>query len=198
MLTPAAAPELLSRRSGGDWDLRFGAFLRRTSLPAQVQSAIDQPDVAVGLWKISQHAPCCRIELFGQQADVIAAREQTIEQRPCFRVTALQNVVVDEPEAACEERAFSGRQPIIDIVCFITQHELVIDQEPVFDRSKRALYPRIGRGQKADQRHQQETGVELFGAVGLHEAVELAIEAALTDFGVNFIGKSAAAPGLFV
>ena len=59
--------------------LRFGAFLCRARLPAQIERAVDQTDVTVGLRKIAQHAAGQRIELFGEQTHVIAAREQTIE-----------------------------------------------------------------------------------------------------------------------
>jgi len=46
---------------------------------AQVERAVDQPDVTVGLRKIAQHPAGQRIKLFGEQTDIIAAGEQTIE-----------------------------------------------------------------------------------------------------------------------
>ena len=65
--------------------------------------------MAVGLGKIAQHAAGYRIELLGEQTDVVAAREQTIEQLSGFRVAGLQYVVVDQPEAACEETLLRPR-----------------------------------------------------------------------------------------
>jgi hypothetical protein len=65
--------------------------------------------VAVGLRKVAQHAAGYRIQLFGEQADVIAAREQTIEQTPRFRITALQDVMVDEPKAARQKCSLSRK-----------------------------------------------------------------------------------------
>jgi hypothetical protein len=69
-------------------------------LPAQVKRAIDQTDVTVRLWEVSQHTPSQRIELFGEQANVVTVREQTLEQLSRFCIAALQDVIVDEPEAA--------------------------------------------------------------------------------------------------
>ena len=60
--------------------------------------------------------------------------------------------------------------------------------------AKRSLYPRIAGGEKADERNEQQARIEPLGAIGLHEAVELAIETALTDFGMDFIGDLAPPP----
>src|SRR5262249_62042955 len=48
-----------------------------------------------------------------------------------------------------------------------------------------------GAGKTADEREQQQAGVEPLGAVGLHKAVELAVEAVLTDLGMDFVGDCA-------
>jgi predicted RNase H-like nuclease (RuvC/YqgF family) len=52
----------------------------RARMPAQVERAVDQTDVTVGLRKIAQHAAGQRIELFGEQTDIIAAREQKVSR----------------------------------------------------------------------------------------------------------------------
>ena len=49
----------------------FGALFYWPGLPAQAKRAVDQTDVAVGLRKIAQHPATSRIELLGEQADVI-------------------------------------------------------------------------------------------------------------------------------
>jgi hypothetical protein len=54
-------------------DTWFGPFLCRTSLPSQVKRTVDQADVTVSLGEIAQHSAAQRIDLFGQQAHVIAA-----------------------------------------------------------------------------------------------------------------------------
>ena len=53
--------------------LGFGSLLRRPGLPAQIERAVDQSDMTIGLRKIAQHAAGQRIELFGKQSHVIAA-----------------------------------------------------------------------------------------------------------------------------
>src|SRR5262249_54821918 len=60
-------------RSGDRRPLRVGALLCRALLPTQIERAVDQTDVTVGLWKIAQHAAAQWIEFLRQQADVIAA-----------------------------------------------------------------------------------------------------------------------------
>ena len=47
---------------------------------------------------------------------------------------------------------------------------------------------------EADERNHQETCVEPLGAVGLHKAVEVAVETALTDFRKDFVGDLAPPP----
>src|SRR5262249_11646813 len=64
-------------------------------------------------------------------------------------------------------------------------------QQFVLDRSKRSLDPRLVCGKKTDERKQQQAGVEPLGAVGLHKAVEFAVETVLADLGMNFVGDCA-------
>lgn len=58
------------------WLLRFGALLRRPHLPAQIERAVDEADMTIGLWKIPEHAASPRVKLFREQAYLVAAREQ--------------------------------------------------------------------------------------------------------------------------
>ena len=108
---------------------------------------------------------------------------------------ALQNVIVDKPEAASQKRAFTFRQAVTRIFGFITQNKLSIDEELVLDRSKRALDSWIACGKKAYEWNQKQAGIEPLGAVGLHKTVKVAVETALTDLGMNFVGEFA--PPLF-
>ena len=126
--------------------------------------------------------------------DVVAARKQTVEQLAGFGIAALQDVIVDQPEAAREKRAFARRQAVAWVFGFVAQHEFVVDQQALLDRPKRSADPRIVRWKKADKRDQQQAGVEPLGAVGLHEAVEVAVEAALADLRMDFIGDLAPPP----
>ena len=151
--------------------------------------------MTVGLRKIAQHAAGQRIELFGEQTDVIAAREQTVEQLAGFRIAALQYVVIDEPKAARQESSFTCGQAVAGVFGFVAQNEF-IRRSAVSPRSPEAFLgpaDRLGR-KKADQRDQQQTGIEPLGAVGLHKAVKVAVETALTDFGMDFVGDLAPSP----
>jgi hypothetical protein len=151
--------------------------------------------MTISLWEISQHAAGQRIDLFREQADVIAARKQTIEQPARLRIAALQNVIVDEPEAAGQERSFTCGQAVAGVFAFVAQNEFILDQKPILDRPKRSADPRVlGRKEAGGHRDQQQTGIEPLGAVGLHEAVEVAVETALTDLGMDFVGDLALPP----
>src|SRR5260370_25956818 len=117
--------------------------------------------MAVRLRKISQHAAAQWIDLLRQQADVVAACEQAFEQIARFRNAALQDVIVDEPETAGEEGAFTRGQTISRSFGPVPQYELVIHQQSLLDCLQRAADPRVRRGQKTDEGDQQQTGVEL-------------------------------------
>src|SRR5262249_27817155 len=100
---------------------------------------------------------------------------------------ALQYVIVDEPKAARQKGSFTCGQAI-GIFGFITQYEFTVDQQSVLDRPKRSLDPRIGCGKKPHERDQQQTCVEPLEPAGLHKAVKVGVETALTDFRVDFVG----------
>jgi len=127
--------------------------------------------VTVSLREIAEHTAGQRIELFGQQTHVVAARQQAIEQLSSFRITALQNVIVHEPKAARQKRTLALRRPITRILGFVAQNKLAIDHEFVLDRPERSLDTRIVRGKKTDKWKQQQAGIDSLGAIGLHEAV---------------------------
>ena len=77
-----------------------------------------------------------------------------------FRIAALQYVVVDEPEAACQKNSLAGRQAVTGIFGFVSQNEFAIDQQSFFDRPKRSLDSWIGCWKKADERNQEQACVE--------------------------------------
>ena len=53
-----------------------------------------------------------RIVFFREQADIVAQRKQTLEQRACFGVAVLQLIIVGQPKAAREKYPFSRGQTI--------------------------------------------------------------------------------------
>ncbi len=62
-------------------DPRFGALFRRTLLPTQIERAVDQTDVTIGLRKIAQHAT-------GQWIESSASRPTSL-QRESKRANSL-------------------------------------------------------------------------------------------------------------
>ena len=80
-------------------------MLGRSGRMAEVVGGVDEGDVGERLRKVADLPPRARVVLLGEQADVVAQREQPLEQRPRLVVAPLQDVVVGEPEAAGEERA---------------------------------------------------------------------------------------------
>src|SRR5262249_10531726 len=193
---PFSSDKLLFRNRccGGHNDrrrrLRFGAMLRRASLPAQIKRTVDQTDVAIGLGEIAEHAAALRIELFGEQAHIIAARKQNLQQLAGARSAAMQYVIVDEPKAARQEDTFACGQAVAGIFGFVPQNEFAVDQQSVLDRSKRSLDPRIVGGKKTDERNQRQARVEPLGAVGPPKAGELPAQPLLTDLGQAFVSDS--------
>ena len=110
--------------------------------------------------KIAQHALLPRIVLFGEQSDIVAQGQQSVEQLFRLLHPADQAIGVHQPEAAGEESAFAGGQAVLRAGCAIALHE-PIDEEIAFDRLNRRAHPRIGGGQESNGRYQQESGIEL-------------------------------------
>jgi hypothetical protein len=144
--------------------------------------------MAVRLGKITEHPASQRVKLFGEQADVIASCQQSIEKVAGFVITTLQDVVIDEPEAASQKSAFARWQAIGWIDGFIAKNEIAIDQESGLDSLQRSPDSWVRRRKEADEGHQQQARIEAFGAVGLHEAIETGIESPFADFGVDLVG----------
>ena len=123
-------------------------MVRGAGLPAQIQCAVDQADVTVGLREISEHPSQHRVVFFGEQADVVAARQQALEYPPGFGVAALQHVIVDQPEAAREKGAFPRGQTITRVIGLVAQDEFAVDQQLPLDRTQCTPHPRILGGEE--------------------------------------------------
>jgi hypothetical protein len=106
-------------------------------------------------------------------------------------MTPLQDVIVDKPKAARQKRAFAFRQTITGIFDFVAQNKFSINEELVLDSAKRSLDSWIACREKTDERDQQQAGIKPLGAVGLHKAVKIAVETALADFSMDFVGNLA-------
>src|SRR5215831_4824168 len=75
-------------------------LLGRARFSAQIERAVDQADVAIGLREVAQHPTSARVELLGEEANIVAVGQQPFKQLARFDMAPLQYVVVDEPEAA--------------------------------------------------------------------------------------------------
>src|SRR5262245_28959985 len=79
---------------------------------AQNSSTTYQCDVRESLRKISQLTLCARIILFGEQSEIIANIEQSLEQLACFFFPAEQVPAIDKPKGAGKKYSFAARQSI--------------------------------------------------------------------------------------
>src|SRR6266446_8742482 len=120
----------------------------------QVQGGSDEGHMRERLRKISDLPPRPRVVLLREQADIVAKRQQALEQGACLRVTVLQRVVIGEPKTAGEEGAFSRGQAVDLCVAPVAQHK-AIDHELSLYRRDRGAYARIIRREEAHDRHQQ-------------------------------------------
>ncbi len=110
--------------------------------------------------KLPTSRPRARVVFLAQQSDIVAQREQPVEQRPRVRKTVLQDIGIDQPEAAGEEGALPRRQAVIGRRGVVAHHETVFQQAPL-DCLDRADDARIVGGQESDARQQQQAGIEL-------------------------------------
>src|SRR5258706_15443981 len=111
--------------------------------------------MTVSLGKVAEHASTQRIELLGEQTDIVAAPEQAIKQPPRFDIAALQYIIVDEPKGACQKSAFARGQAVAGILGFIAQNEFILDQKRLLDGAKGPADAQIGSWKKTDKRDQQ-------------------------------------------
>src|SRR6516225_3284207 len=92
--------------------LRSPAPLLRVCNIVQAQRRSDKCKMRECLRKIAKLPLRRRVVFFRQQANVVAQREQTLEQGARFGIPMLQLVIIGEPEAAREKHAFTRRQAV--------------------------------------------------------------------------------------
>src|SRR5262245_10400782 len=99
----------------------------------------------------------------------------------------LQDVIVDEPKAACQKRAFAFGQAITRIFSFITQNKFPIEEEFILDCSKRSLDPWVACLKETHERDHKQAGIEQLVDLCLLIAVKIADETARTEFGIDLV-----------
>jgi hypothetical protein len=69
--------------------------------------------------------------------------------------------------------------------------KLAVRDDAIVGGSKCSLHSWIACRKKAYKWNQQQAGIKPLGAVGLHKAVKIAVETALADFSMDFVGNLA-------
>ena len=136
---------------GGRVVLRAPIFGRPMRL-RQISRRVDQPHVRERLRKIADQATRDRVVFLAHQAEIVAQGQQKLEQHACFVMTALERVVVRQPERTGRKRTFTGRHPVYRrarVIGGISQDEAVMEQLAL-DRAHRSDDPRIVRWEESD------------------------------------------------
>src|SRR4030081_733988 len=125
----------------------------------EVERAVYQRDVGKRLWEISEQALRHRVILLAEQAEVVTLRTQPVEKRSRIRKPLLQDIGIDQPEAAGEKHPLPRRQAVIGVV--LVAADETIDQEALLDRLQRTEHTRFIRRQGSDRGAEPHAGVEV-------------------------------------
>src|SRR5687768_11341858 len=114
------------------------------------ERGVDEPDVRERLREVAQHATGDGIVLLRQQPNIVAEREQPLEQLARLGFSPHERVVVGQPEAAGQKRPFTRRQAIVGFAGAVALDEAALD-ELALNRAYGADDAWVGRRQEADQ-----------------------------------------------
>src|ERR1700687_516829 len=134
----------------------MSALLHRFFGAREVERAVYQRDVGKRLWEISEQALRHRVILLAEQAEVVTQRKQPVEKRARIRKPLLQDIGIDQPEAAGEKHPPTRRQAVIG--AGLVARDETIDQEALLDRLQRAEHARFIRRQESDRGQEQKGG----------------------------------------
>ncbi len=125
---------------------------RQRIVPAETEGRVDQGHVREGLREVADHPSGERVVFLREQTELVAQREQALEQFDRVLLAADHVEAVDEPERTGQERPLPPREPVDRSVVIgaVAQHEAVIDQI-VFDGFDGRDHPLVGRGQEAQR-----------------------------------------------
>ena len=121
--------------------------------------------MAEGLRKVAHLALVDRVVLLGQQAKVVADRQQALEQGLGVVDPADGDIGVDQPEGADQEGALGGVEAVVDFAGVIPVDEAVV-QEVALDGLDRTDVAGIVGGDEAEFGQQQQGGVDRLSALG--------------------------------
>src|SRR6266481_2621623 len=133
----------------------ISTLFRRPVIAGKIIGGIDEANVAERLREVSHLALRPGVIFLRQQPHVVAKCQQTLEHRARLGDTALENQVVNKPEAASDECSLAGRQSIFRFPTVVTEDDPV-NQKPLFNCMQSSNNTSIGRRQKADNWKKQE------------------------------------------
>src|SRR6188472_47069 len=85
---------------------------RRGYVRREVEGGVHERKMREGLRKVPEQPSGLRVELLGQQAQVVPELDETREELVCLVVASQQLVAVAEPERARQKHALAGRQTV--------------------------------------------------------------------------------------
>ena len=110
-LQPTATQAAIFHRSHRVEPMTLAA-MSRFARSLQVDGGPDQTDVTEGLREVAEKFAVARIDLLGEETDVVAALQQPLEELACVLRLAGERQVVDEPEAADRERRLGAGESV--------------------------------------------------------------------------------------
>jgi len=114
----------------------------RAAAPRKIAGGVDDGNVRQRLRKIADKMSSTAIVFFRQQSDVVAQREQSLEQRDGVRPSAGKRKRIGEPKRAGQKGTLLRRQTV-DAIRRQVAHHQPVDAELALDRGDRALNPRV-------------------------------------------------------
>ena len=138
-----------------------GAVLGRAALAGQVAGGVDEAHVTRTPAGSCRAAAATGSYSSESRPDVVAERQQPLEQLGGLAAAALQGEVVGQPERAGEEGALARRQAVdVGLRLVALPRSRRSSGAARWPRPCRSTRGSVG-GQEADERHHQQAGVEV-------------------------------------
>src|SRR5205807_8844871 len=141
-----------ANRSVGAWAMS-GNLL--TGVPfgfADGPRGVDESDVAEGLGEVAEELTARRVDLLGEQAEVVAEAGGRLECRASAVQLAGQGLRLRQPERAEQERPLFALEAVVGLVAV---DESTLVRQVLGDGVDGGLHPGIVGGDEADDRHHE-------------------------------------------
>src|SRR5579885_872576 len=170
------------------------ASFSRAERPVQVGAGCDQRQVGKGLGKVTESL-AGRTDLLGVEADMVAIREQFLQQQTRLIELADHSQVLDEPETARTKGSFPAGEAIVGRPLRIVAAHQCPSGEFLLNALHRGMHPWFPGAGKVGDQQQQGTGIHRVAAIILDKAPRALVPALGHDLLVD--GRPALAPVLF-